>query len=141
MIWAIWHFFELRYLLVGTFWTKPWHFFVLRTWHPCSHALFFILNPFLCVSVLPRGKELITLSSSEPLQILYFSVALFIHQPTLWESAGGDQSTHQPPRRLLLSRGGRRTPRKIADCGGRRAPDGGKVWGFAGRIFILSLII
>ncbi len=35
MIRPIWHFFKLPYLLVGTFWPKPWHFFVLRTWHPC----------------------------------------------------------------------------------------------------------
>ena len=35
MIRASWHFFKLPYLVVGTFWPKPWHFFVLRTWHPC----------------------------------------------------------------------------------------------------------
>ncbi len=38
MIRAIWHFFKLPYLVVGTFWPKPWHFFVLRTWHPCPDA-------------------------------------------------------------------------------------------------------
>ncbi len=34
MIRAIGHFFKLPYLLVCTFWPKPWHFFLLRTWHP-----------------------------------------------------------------------------------------------------------
>ncbi len=54
MIGAIWHFFERPYLLVGTFWPKPWHFFALRTLHPCIMRL--ILNSLL-LQALMQGRR------------------------------------------------------------------------------------